>query len=233
MTRTSHFANPAGESSDIRPPLLEIERYSRAPPGREANSVQGGQRMTRSMDSSDIFGFGASASCSRAARRARLNAQASRITQRATVAAATLAGISMIAPGHAWAQCIVGGVTVTCSTTTTTTDTTYPANAPNDRHYTGPRATPIIVNVDNGAAITGNGHAVTSTAGGVGAILNAGGSGNIDVSANGGIDARFGIDAENFGSGSTTVKTVGPVTVTTGNGIFALATGGDVKVFAD
>src|SRR3569623_216954 len=352
MTRTSHFANPAGESSDIRTPLLEIERYSRAPPGCEANSVQGGQRMTRSMDSSDIFGFGASASCSRAARRARLNAQASRITLRSTVAAATLAGISMIAPGHAWAQCSVGGVTVTCSTTTTTTDTTYPANAPNDRHYTGPSATPIIVNVDNGAAITGNGLAVTNTAGGGAPVTNGGtisvdagktptaggtaalsmtaaggpivytggsitnnGSGNafdavqtgvgsvdinvagdvtaangegitvrdvatstgvsvttngavtalpagkdgidvqaqsltgnvtivangnvkagnagiVDVTANGVIDARFGIDAENFGSGSTTVKTVGPVNVTTGNGIFALATGGNVKVTA-
>src|SRR3569623_2704443 len=137
MTRTSHFANPAGESSDI-------------------------------------FGFGASASCSRAARRARLNAQASRITLRSTVAAAPLAGISMIAPGHAWAQCIVGGVTVTCSTTTTTTDTTYPANAPNDRHYTGPIATPIIINVDNGAAVNGNGLAVTNTGGGGAPVTNGG-----------------------------------------------------------
>src|SRR3569623_2063616 len=134
MTRTSHFANPAGESSDIRTPLLEIERYSRAPPGREANSVQGGQRMTRSMDSSDTFGFGASASCSRAARRRSLQTQASRLSLRSTVAAATLAGISMIAPGQAWAQCIVGCVTVTCGDTPTT-NTTNPANPPADREY--------------------------------------------------------------------------------------------------
>ncbi|MCZ8547801.1 autotransporter outer membrane beta-barrel domain-containing protein, partial [Mesorhizobium qingshengii] len=57
-------------------------------------------------------------------------------------------------------------------------------------------------------------------------------TGNIDVTANGSIDARFGIDAENFGSGSTKVTTVGPVNVTTGNGIFALSTGGNVTVNA-
>jgi hypothetical protein len=44
--------------------------------------------------------------------------------------------------------------------------------------------------------------------------------------------ARFGVDAENFGSGSTSVTTVGPVNVTNGNGIFALATGGNVVVNA-
>ena len=61
-------------------------------------------------------------------------------------------------------------------------------------------------------------------AGMVAAILNAGATGNIDVTANGAMTARFGVDAENFGSGSTSVTTVGPVNVTTGNGIFALST---------
>ncbi len=52
------------------------------------------------------------------------------------------------------------------------------------------------------------------------------------MTANGSIAARFGVDAENFGAGSTTVKTVGAVTATTGTGIFALATGGNVLATA-
>ncbi len=82
-----------------------------------------------------------------------------------------------------------------------------------------------ITEVANGDINAGN-------AGMVAAILNAGGTGNIDVTANGAMTARFGVDAENFGSGSTSVTTVGPVNVTTGNGIFALATGGNVTVNA-
>ncbi|SFO63893.1 outer membrane autotransporter barrel domain-containing protein, partial [Mesorhizobium sp. NFR06] len=82
-----------------------------------------------------------------------------------------------------------------------------------------------LTEVANGSIQAGN-------AGMVAAILNAAATGNIDVTANGSLDARFGIDAENFGSGSTTVTTVGPVNVTTGNGIFALTTGGDVTVNA-
>jgi outer membrane autotransporter protein len=78
--------------------------------------------------------------------------------------------------------------------------------------------------------IVANGNIKAGNAGIVGALLNAAGTGDIDVTANQAIDARFGVDAENFGSGKTTVKTVGPVTATTGNGIFALTTGGDVSV---
>src|SRR5213079_2767687 len=77
-----------------------------------------------------------------------------------------------------------------------------------------------------------NGNIQAGNAGMVAAILNAAATGNIDVTANGSIDARFGIDAENFGSGSTSVTTVGPVNATSGNGIFALGTGGDVVVNA-
>jgi hypothetical protein len=292
-----------------------------------------------------------------------LRSQASRLTLRSTVAAAAFMGLGVFAPNQAWAQCVVGGVTVTCADTTTT-DTTYSTNPPNDRHYQGPIATPIILNVNNGATVSGNGLSVTNTAaggitvtnggtisvdagntptaggtaaltltalggpivytggdivnngngnafdaiqnGGVGsvsitagnifaatgegitvrdvatstgidittngtvtalsggkdgidaqsqsltgniteiangniqagnagmvaALLNAGATGNIDVTANGSIDARFGVDAENFGSGSTSVTTVGPVNVTTGNGIFALSTGGNATVNA-
>ncbi len=78
--------------------------------------------------------------------------------------------------------------------------------------------------------IVANGAIQAGNAGIVGAILAGAATGNINITANSTIDARFGIDAENFGSGSTTVKTVGAVNATTGNGIFALATGGNVSV---
>ncbi|MGO4567343.1 hypothetical protein AB4Z52_20260 [Rhizobium sp. 2YAF20] len=77
-----------------------------------------------------------------------------------------------------------------------------------------------------------NGNIRAGNAGMVAAFLGAGAAGNIDATANGSIDARFGIDAENFGSGSTTVTTVGPVTATSGDGIFALSSGGAVTVNA-
>ncbi len=77
-----------------------------------------------------------------------------------------------------------------------------------------------------------NGNIQAGNAGMVGAILNAAATGNIDVTANGTIDARFGIDAENFGKGSTKVTTVGAVNATSGNGIFALSAGGNVTVNA-
>lgn len=78
--------------------------------------------------------------------------------------------------------------------------------------------------------VTANGDVKAGNAGVVGAIIQAAATGNIAVTANGAIDARFGVDAENFGSGSTMVKTVGPVTATTGNGIFALAAGANSNV---
>jgi len=319
--------------------------------------------MTRTPYSSGRLPFDSKVSSSIASRRRNLRSQASRLTLRSTVAAATVAGIGLLLPTEAWAQCVVGGTTVTCDTTSTT-DTTFPANAPVDRNYQGNLPVPVVVTINSGATISGNGIATsnagnggitvtnngtisvdagnTPTAGGtaaltltalggpivytggdivnngngnafdaiqnggvgsvsitagnifaasgegitvrdvatstgidittngtvtaltagkdgidaqsqsltgnvtivangdvnagnagiVGAILNAGGSGNIDVTANGAINARFGVDAENFGSGNTSVTTVGPVNVTTGNGIFALTTGGNVTVNA-
>ena len=77
-----------------------------------------------------------------------------------------------------------------------------------------------------------NGNLQAGNAGMLAAILQGTATGNIGVTANGSITARFGIDAENFGSGSTSVTTVGPVNVTSGNGIFALTTGGVVTVTA-
>ncbi|WP_244661790.1 autotransporter outer membrane beta-barrel domain-containing protein [Mesorhizobium huakuii] len=292
-----------------------------------------------------------------------LRSQASRLALRSAIGIATAAGVSLLAPAQAWADCLVGATTVQCDTTSTT-DTTFPANAPSDRAYQGLLPVPVDVTVDAGTTISGNGLAVTNTgtggvtvtnngtisvdtgntptaggtaalsisaaggaitytggniinhgagnafdvsqtagagsvsinvsgnifsatgegivirdvatstgisvttndvtaltagkdaidaqsqsltgnvvevangnlqagnAGMVAAILNAAATGNIDVTANGSLDARFGIDAENFGSGSTSVTTVGPVNVTTGNGIFALSTGGNVIVNA-
>ncbi|MER9854047.1 autotransporter domain-containing protein [Mesorhizobium sp. M0113] len=271
--------------------------------------------------------------------------------------------MSLLASGQAWADCLVGAVTVQCDTTSTT-DTTFPADAPNDRNYQNLSPTQVIVTVDPGTTVSGYGLAVsnadaggvtvtnngtisveagnTPTAGGtaalsvsaaggaitytggniinhgagnafdvtqtggvgsidinvsgnifsaagegitvrdvatstgisvttnavtaltagkdaidvqtqsltgnitevangdikagnagmVAAILNASGTGNIDVTANGSIDARFGIDAENFGSGSTTVTTVDPVTATSGNGIYAQSAGAAVTITA-
>jgi|GEM_PF-1038663 len=319
--------------------------------------------MTRTPYSSGRLPVDSKVSSSIAARRRNLRSQASRLTLRSTVAAAAFVGLGVFAPSEAWAQCVVGAVTVTCADTSTT-DTTFPTNPPVDRNYQGVLPTPIVVTVNSGATISGNGLAFTNngtggitvtnngtigvdagntpTAGGtaalsltalggpivytggdivnngngnaldarqnggigsvsitagnifaatgegitvrdvatstgidittngtvtaltagkdgidaqsqsltgniteiangniqagnagmVAALLNAGATGNIDVTANGSIDARFGIDAENFGSGNTTVTTVGPVNVTTGNGIFALATGGNVSVTA-
>jgi hypothetical protein len=318
--------------------------------------------MTRTPYSSGRLPFDSKVSSSIAARRRNLRSQASRLTLRSTVAAAAFVGLGVFAPGEAWAQCVVGGTTVTCADTSTT-DTTFPANPPVDRNYQGVLAVPIDVTVDSGATISGNGLAFTNngtggitvnnggtisvdagntpTAGGtaalsltalggpivytggdiinngngnaldarqtggigsvsitagaifsaagegvtvrdvagstgisvttgavtaltagkdgidaqsqsltgnitevangdinagnagmVAAILNAGATGSIDVTANGAMTARFGVDAENFGSGNTFVTTVGPVNVTNGNGIFALATGGHVIVNA-
>lgn len=80
--------------------------------------------------------------------------------------------------------------------------------------------------------VVANGNLQAGNAGIVAAIFPAAGTGNIDVTANGSIDARFGIDAENFGSGSTTVTAVGPINVTSGNGIYAQTSGGNVTVNA-
>ncbi|HEX7695296.1 MAG TPA: hypothetical protein VF409_12445 [Sphingomonas sp.] len=80
--------------------------------------------------------------------------------------------------------------------------------------------------------IVANGDIDAGNAGIVGAIINAGGTGNVDVTANGATNGRFGVDAENFGAGNVSVTTVGPVTASTGNGIFALTQGGNVTVNA-
>jgi hypothetical protein len=318
--------------------------------------------MTRRPCSSDRLPFDSKLSSSIAARRRCLRSQASRLTLRSTVAAAAFVGLGVFAPSEAWAQCVVGGVTVTCADTSTT-DTTFPANPQVDRNYQGVLAVPIDVTVDSGATISGNGLAFTNSGtggitvnnggtisvdagntptaagtaalsltalggpivytggdiinngsgnafdarqnGGVGSVsvtagtifsatgagvtvrdvvtstgisvttgavtaltagkdgvnvlslsqggnltevangdINAGnvgmvgmiltptGTGNVNLTANGAITARVGVDAENLGNGSTNVTTVGPVNATTGNGIYAVSNRGSITVIA-
>ncbi|RUW88178.1 autotransporter outer membrane beta-barrel domain-containing protein [Mesorhizobium sp. M7A.F.Ca.US.010.02.1.1] len=319
--------------------------------------------MGRVQDSAGLRPSDLSQTPPNSARQSNLRSQASQLALRSAIGIAAAAGVSLLASGQAWADCLVGAVTVQCDTTSTT-DTTFPADAPNDRNYQNLLPTPVIVTVDPGTTVSGYGLAVsnadtggvtvtnngtisvdagnTPTAGGtaalsvsaaggaitytggniinhgagnafdvtqtggvgsidinvsgnifsaagegitvrdvatstgisvttnavtaltagkdaidvqtqsltgnitevangdikagnagmVAAILNASGTGNIDVTANGSIDARFGIDAENFGSGSTTVTTVGPVTATSGNGIYAQSAGAAVTVTA-
>ena len=56
-----------------------------------------------------------------------------------------------------------------------------------------------------------NGNLNAGNAGMVAAILQGTATGNVNATANGSINARFGIDAENFGRGTTSVTTLGPV----------------------
>jgi hypothetical protein len=79
-----------------------------------------------------------------------------------------------------------------------------------------------------GVTIKANGDVQAGNAGLVGAIIQGAAVGDISVTG-ATIEARFGVDAENFGSGATSVA-VGNVTATSGNAVFALAAGGNVTV---
>lgn len=81
-------------------------------------------------------------------------------------------------------------------------------------------------------SVIANGNLQAGNAGVVAAILTPAATGNVGVTSNGAIDARFGIDAANLGTGTTTVNVVGPITATTGNGIYAQTAGGNVTVNA-
>ncbi|HEX7849790.1 MAG TPA: hypothetical protein VF485_08680, partial [Sphingomonas sp.] len=167
-----------------------------------------------------------------------MRSQASRLTLRSTVAAAAFVGLGVFAPTQAWAQCAVGAVTVTCADTSTT-DTTFPANPPVDRHYQGVLPTPIILTVNSGATVSGNGLSVTNSgAGGITATNNgtivvdagntpiAGGTAALTLTALGGPIVYTGGDIVNNGNGNAfdAVQNggVGSVSITAGN-IFAAA----------
>lgn len=77
-----------------------------------------------------------------------------------------------------------------------------------------------------------NGDVAASNAGIVAAVIDPAGTGNVDVTTNGKIDGRFGIDAENLGGGAATVRAIGAITTTDGNGILGLTNGGALKVTA-
>lgn len=96
--------------------------------------------------------------------RGNLRSQASRLALRSTIGIAAAAGLSLMAPGQAWADCVIG-VTIQCDDTFTT-DTTYSANPPNDRNYVIVSNTPVIVDVIAGTTVSGNGLAVANTSNG-------------------------------------------------------------------
>lgn len=78
--------------------------------------------------------------------------------------------------------------------------------------------------------VLANGNLHAGNTGIVTTVVPVTGTGNINVTANGSIDARSGIEATNLGTGTVRVTTVGPITATTGNGILAQSTGGAVTV---
>ncbi|PSJ40892.1 hypothetical protein C7I55_11500 [Sphingomonas deserti] len=71
-------------------------------------------------------------------------------------------------------------------------------------------------------------------AGGVGmlAVIGAGGTGNMDIVANQSVSGTEGISALNFGTGTIFVSAAGPVSATTGEGVYAQSSGGNIAVYA-
>ncbi len=130
-------------------------------------------------DSADFSILTENGAAAKAARRRNLYSQVSRFALRSTLGISAAAGMTVIAPGQAWADCIVGGITVQCSDTSTT-NTTFPANTPSDRDYQGVSATPIQIVVDPGKTVSGNGLAVTNTGTG-GVTVTNGGTISVDV----------------------------------------------------
>ncbi|MCZ8546791.1 autotransporter outer membrane beta-barrel domain-containing protein, partial [Mesorhizobium qingshengii] len=175
--------------------------------------------------------------------RGNLRSQASRLALRSAIGIAAAAGVSLLAPGQAWAACTVGAVTVQCDNTSTT-DTTFPANAPDDRNYQGLLPVPITVTVDPGTTVNGNGLAVSNTGNGgvtitnngaiavdVGNTPTAGGTAALSVSAAGGAIIYTGGSITNNGAGnafdvtqtggvgSVNLNVTGNVSAATGEGI--------------
>ncbi|TGQ64136.1 autotransporter outer membrane beta-barrel domain-containing protein [Mesorhizobium sp. M00.F.Ca.ET.186.01.1.1] len=145
--------------------------------------------------------------------RGNLRSQASRLALRSAIGIAAAAGASLLAPGQARADCVVG-VTIQCDDTFTT-DTTYSANPPNDRNYVILTNTPVIVDVNAGTTVSGNGLAVTNTGDGGVSIINngvirvdpdmtptSGGTAALSISAAGGTISYTGGDIVNYGDGN-------------------------------
>ena len=82
----------------------------------------------------------------------------------------------------------------------------------------------IVANGDVTGANGGSGFGVFGR-------IQAGGTGNVDITANGAVAGVSGIGATNLGTGSTTVKAVGPITAIN-FGAFAHSAGGDASVTA-
>ena len=130
----------------------------------------------------------------------------------------------LLSAAPAQAACVVGTADVVCGTTTTT-DSTYPALAPNDRHYdyVGVTTGPVTLDVTAGAIIDDYGLALTTTSttpsdaivtnlGSVtidtGLTATAGGSSAVDITVTGATNALY------QGTGSVTNNSL------TGRGVF-------------
>ncbi|QND63532.1 autotransporter outer membrane beta-barrel domain-containing protein [Mesorhizobium loti] len=176
--------------------------------------------------------------------RKNLRSQASRLALRSAIGIAAFAGASLLVPGQARADCVVGA-TIQCDDTFTT-DTTYSANPPYDRNYVILSNVPVVVDVIAGATVSGNGLAVANTGdGGVSVINNgvirvdpdmtptAGGTAALSVSAAGGVISYTGGDIANYGDGNafdaTQTGGVGSVDINVAGNVFA-ATGQGITV---
>ncbi|WP_246674473.1 autotransporter outer membrane beta-barrel domain-containing protein [Mesorhizobium sp. B2-2-2] len=152
-----------------------------------------------------------------------LRSQASQLALRAAIGIAAAACASLLTPGQAWADCLVGAVTVQCDTTSTT-NTTSPANAPNDRAYQGLLGVPLDVTVDAGTTISGNGLAVSNLGPGGVTVTN---NGTISVDAGNAPTAGGTAALSVFGAGGTITYTGGSITNNgTGNAFDVTQTGG-------
>jgi outer membrane autotransporter protein len=148
-----------------------------------------------------------------------------------------ISATTMIASAPAQAQCVVGATTITCASTTTT-NTTFPANAPNDRNYpfnTGAAA--ISATVNPGAVVNGVGlsftdlgtgpNSFTVTNGGTvqvdpGNTAITGGTAALNVTANGSTPVNYlgAGDVLNLGTGGSGLQIL-----TSTGGISALVGG--------
>ena len=131
-----------------------------------------------------------------------------------------LAGVSAL-PATSWADCVVGLSNVVCSTTVTT-DTS--GLGPFDRNYEASLATPLLMTVDPGAAVSGYGLSAKNTGNGGVTVVN---NGTISVDAGntpsaGGSEAALYISAE----GGLLSYTGGAIANNgSGQGLFAIQNG--------
>lgn len=180
----------------------------------------------------------------------RLCSQASRISVKPTLGLAA-AGVGLLAPAQAWANCSIVGFSVVCDTTTTT-NTSYGTNTPDDRNYPAFGDIPFSVTVNpeqtvdgyglaasnigsGGVVVVNNGVAIfvnagnAPTAGGIAALSVRAAGGALSYSGTGDIlnnGTGNGLDLVQTGGGSVTAVIDGDVSSVTGDGINITSNGG-------